>query len=93
MRARRLTRVVLAAALFGAQLLFFAAAASAADITSPGPLTRVIVTPDLNCQVGHVEDELFELYGDEIGSCGTFLVVNGSLFAPEFVPSGTFPLS
>jgi hypothetical protein len=93
MRLRRLARLVLAVALLGGQLLLFAAAAAAADITSTGPLTRVIVTPDLNCQVGHVEDELFELYGDEIGSCGTFLVVNGSLFAPELVPLGTFPIA
>ena len=93
MRARTLARLVLAATLFGGQLLLFAAAASAAEITTAGPLTRVIVTPDLNCQVAHVEDELFELYSGEIGSCGTFLVVNGSLFAPELVPSGSFPIA
>src|SRR4051794_28782205 len=87
-----LARLAVAATLLCAQMLLFASVAAAADIISNGPLTHVITTPDLNCQVGHVEDTAFELYGDEIGSCATFLVVSGTLFAPEVVPSGNFPI-
>ena len=92
---RRLARLVLAASLLVGQLLFFASVASAADITSAGPLTHVIVTPDLNCQVGHVADQVYEFYypSDDAGSCGTFLYIGGSLFGPSSLPSGGFPTS
>jgi hypothetical protein len=84
---RRFARPLLAASLVGAlvasQLLLFATAVTAADITSRGPLTRIIVTPDLACQVAHVADEEFELFGSEIGSCGTFLAIGGTVFGPS----------
>ena len=57
-------------------------------IGSEGPLTRIITTPDLNCQVAHKLDTSFEFFGGEIGACGTFLAVGGSLYAPAAVPSG-----
>lgn len=58
------------------------------EITSEGPLTRVIVTPDLNCQVAHQADTSLEFFGGDVGACGTFLAVGGSLFGPAAVPSG-----
>lgn len=58
------------------------------EITSEGPLTRIIVTPDLNCQIAHRADASFELFGADLGACGTFLAVGGSLYGPAAVPSG-----
>ena len=95
---RRLARLALALTLVAGQLLLFAGFAAAADISSAGPLTHVIITPDLNCQVAHVEDQAYEFFspGDEAGSCGTFLYVGGTsggaLFGPQSMPSGGFPL-
>ena len=60
------------------------------EITSEGPLTRIIVTPDLNCQVAHRVDASFEFFGADLGACGTFLAVGGSLYGPAAVPSGDF---
>jgi hypothetical protein len=57
-------------------------------IVSSGPLTRILVSPDLNCQVAHEDDQLFEFFGLETGACGTFLAVGGTLYGPADVPSG-----
>lgn len=65
-----------------------AAAAIDGEITSDGPLTRIIVTPDLNCQVSHQADVSFEFFGGESGACGTFLAVGGTLYGPASIPSG-----
>ena len=56
------------------------------SITSPGPLTRVHTTPDLNCAVNHADDEEPEFYRDT--ACGTFMAVGGELFGPADVPAG-----
>jgi len=89
---RGIVRLLLAATIVVGQLLLFATVANAADISSTGPLTHIFVTPDLNCQVAHVEDELFEFYpsSDELGSCGTVLFVNGTLYGPAEMPAGGF---
>jgi hypothetical protein len=87
-------RVVLAATVF-LVLLAFGAPASAADpttaeITSAGPLTRIIISTELNCQVAHAGDAGFEFYESsfDLGSCGTFLAVDGTLYGPSLLPSG-----
>lgn len=64
------------------------AAGGQAEIASEGPLTRIIVTGDLNCQVQHEADTAFEFFGGELGACGTFLSVGGTLFGPSEVSSG-----
>jgi hypothetical protein len=73
-------------------LALYAGAASAAngltEIDSSGPLTRIIISTDLNCQVAHQADSDLELYGGEVGACGTFLAVDGALYSPADVPSG-----
>jgi len=93
-KSRWLARVVLILTVLGGQLLLFAGVVEAADIGSPGPLTHITITPDLNCQVAHVEDALPEFYGSAgLGACGTFVFVNGTLYAPLVVPSGGFPVS
>jgi hypothetical protein len=83
MTVRRLARLLVALVLVATQFLLFAAIAAAAEIASAGPLTRVIVTPDLACQVAHVADEQLELYGGDTGSCGTFVALGGNVFGPS----------
>ncbi|HEY7023804.1 MAG TPA: FGLLP motif-containing membrane protein [Candidatus Limnocylindrales bacterium] len=80
---RRLALLGIAILLVVGQLLLFAGVAAAAEIDSNGPLTQIFVTPDLSCQVAHVGDEAFELFGSEVGSCGTFLAVNNTVFGPS----------
>ncbi len=65
---------------------FALAADGIAEIDSAGPLTRVIVSNDLNCQVAHQDDLSLELYDGDIGACGTFLAFGGTLYAPGDVP-------
>jgi hypothetical protein len=59
------------------------------EITSEGPLTRIIVTPDLNCQVAHRDDLSLEFFSGDAGACGTFLAVAGTLYGPAFVPGSS----
>jgi hypothetical protein len=82
----------LTAALAGlAGLLVAAPAAGAAvpytDLGSPaGPLTRVAAGADLSCQAQHAGDPAFEFApaAAPLGDCGTFVAVDGSLYAPSF---------
>jgi len=60
--------------------------AAAAEITSTGPLTRVLITPDLNCGVSHVGDSAPEFFGDT--ACGTLLASGGVLYGPASIPAG-----
>jgi hypothetical protein len=56
------------------------------DIASSGPLTHVYTGNDTSCQVAHTGDALNEVYPPSSipGSCGTFVFVNGTLYAPDF---------
>lgn len=87
--------MVTAASLFASLLLLLLspAVATAAEINSAGPLTRIIVSTTLNCQVAHRDDAAFELYPgfSEIGACGTFLATGDSIYGPSSVPSGISP--
>lgn len=69
------------------------AAGGQVEIASAGPLTRIITSGDLNCQVAHAADVSFEFFGGELGACGTFVSIDGTLFGPESVPSGSFTLT
>lgn len=61
------------------------AAQPGGSIVSPGPLTEVHTSPDLNCAVDHGADPSPEFH---LGTaCGTFLAVNGVLFGPADVPA------
>jgi hypothetical protein len=78
---------LVAAALCGIAMLSLAVSpvlAAQQEIPSAGPLTRVIISDDLTCQVAHRDDTQFELFGGEIGSCGTFLAVGGTVYGPQF---------
>jgi uncharacterized repeat protein (TIGR01451 family) len=55
-----------------------------AAITTPGPLTRVETSPDLNCSVRHAADNEPAFFGGN--ACGTFLAVGGTLFGPAQIP-------
>jgi hypothetical protein len=67
------------------------AAGGQTEIASGGPLTRIIITGDLNCQVAHEADAFFEFFPgtDELGSCGTFLAFGDALYGPAAIPAGS----
>lgn len=58
-----------------------------ADIVSPGPLTMVSTTTDLNCSVNHVGDTAPEFYGGT--ACGTFVTNGTDIWGPGAVPAGS----
>lgn len=87
-RAARLAAALAVAAIGLAPAWSSPAAAVDGEITSEGPLTRVIVSTDLNCQVEHEDDLSLEFFGDVPGACGTFLAVDGTVYGPAFVPAG-----
>ena len=68
---------------------------TAADITTPGPLTRVQTGADLNCAVSHAADRtpaFFDGGTPTATACGTFLSVGGTLFGPDLLrPDSTSP--
>ena len=82
---RPLTTVLIVTALL-AGFVAAAPAATAVPIGSAGPLTRVEVTPDLNCAVDHEGDDSSEFYGDT--ACGTLLASGGTLYGPASIPAG-----
>lgn len=84
--ARRVAAAIAVGAICVGLAWPLVAAAADGEIASDGPLTRIIVTPDLNCQVAHQDDISFEFFGDAVGACGTFLAVGGSLYGPSSVP-------
>ena len=63
------------------------AAVPSADIASAGPLTHIWVGNDLSCQVQHIADgTVHEFFPQDIipGDCGTFIAMDGVLYAPDF---------
>ena len=90
-----IARVLCAVALFSFAFLISphrVGADGEAAISSAGPLTQILISTDLNCQVAYSGDLAYEFFpGDSTtGSCGTFLAVGGTLYGPSYVPSGTF---
>jgi uncharacterized repeat protein (TIGR01451 family) len=73
-------------------LALTAATVRAADqtIVSAGPLDEIIISDELNCQVAHTADTVYEFYnpGVRLGACGTFIVYAGTLYGPSSVPAG-----
>ncbi|MFN2484736.1 MAG: hypothetical protein ABR509_07355 [Candidatus Limnocylindria bacterium] len=78
------------ALLIAVSVALAAPATVAADeeITASGPLRSVRISSDLGCQVTHTADETPEFYGGEIGSCGTFVAVGGTLYSPSSIALG-----
>lgn len=78
------------AALAGAAALSIGAAgiASAATMGDPaGPLTEIVITPDLNCSVEFLGDAYPEFYDGT--ACGTFAAAAGTLYGPSNIPAGS----
>src|SRR5713101_2269393 len=73
-------------AVIVAMLSLASIALAAQSIVSTGPLTRVLITNQLNCGVSHTGDTSPEFFADT--ACGTFLVAGGQLFGPTSVPAG-----
>jgi uncharacterized repeat protein (TIGR01451 family) len=82
----RTHRLAGTAAALATLALVFAQAAPAAQIGSAGPLTRVLVTPDLNCGVSHVTDTIPEFFADT--ACGTLVATADTLYGPAYIPAG-----
>jgi Domain of unknown function DUF11 len=86
-RRARITTIALLGAVVAGIGTSVTAFAAQQDISSAGPLTHIFVTDQTNCQVAHSGDPAgFEFFpsGSQTGDCGTFVVVNGTLygFAP-----------
>lgn len=66
------------------------AASATETVTTPGPLTRLLVTPDLKCGVSYIGDSHSAFYSDT--ACGTFIAFDDggttTLATPADVPSG-----
>jgi hypothetical protein len=66
------------------------AAADEQTIVASGPIQSIDLGDDLGCQVGYVNDTDFEFFPPSTspGDCGTFLAVDGTLYAPAFMSHG-----
>jgi uncharacterized repeat protein (TIGR01451 family) len=84
---RRLTLGLLLVALACAA---FASPALAGNITNAsGPLTRINISTDLNCQVYHTGDQAGEFYPtDDPGDCATLITSGGTLYGPSGIAAG-----
>lgn len=92
---RKLWRILAVAA--GAIPLMLApltALAATATISSSGPLEEIIISDELNCQVGHSDDSEYEFYSpfDPVGACTTQIHVDGTTYGPSSIPAGNNPV-
>jgi uncharacterized repeat protein (TIGR01451 family) len=65
-----------------------AQALTEATINSSGPLTQIVISNELNCQVEHSGDSAFEFFSDIPGACGTLIATGGTLYGPSDIPAG-----
>jgi hypothetical protein len=90
-------RTLSAFALFAFALLLLPSRAVAAQqvITSAGPLSQIFITDDLACQVAYAGDPAFEFFpsGSEVGNCGTYVSVGGSVWGPAGGPATITPFT
>ncbi|HVL99070.1 MAG TPA: hypothetical protein VM324_07245 [Egibacteraceae bacterium] len=61
------------------------------EITSAGPLERIIISDELNCQVKHAADSVFSFYpsSDPTGACATLVATGGTLYGPTHIAAGS----
>lgn len=59
-------------------------------IASAGPLNQIFLGVDVASQIAHTGDGSYEVYPSDTtpGDYGTFLVVGGTLYAPDFADHG-----
>ena len=81
-RIRRASRSLLGLALLAVALP--APAWGQATISSPGPLTEIIMGPQLNCQVRYGAEEDFSFFSpsNRIGTCGTYIARGQTVISP-----------
>ena len=80
-------RAAIALVVASAGAAWCLATTPSADIFSAGPLTHIWVGNDLSCQVQHIADAPdYEFYPPDIipGDAGTFIAMDGVLYAPDF---------
>jgi hypothetical protein len=77
---RRLSLLLLIAALAAAGAPAAAQAQTPVDITSAGPLQHIFLSNVLGCQVQYAGDAQYSFFSpsSQVGSCSTGLVVNGT---------------
>ena len=63
-------------------------AQASATINTPGPLTNIYLSDELNCQVDHLGDASHEFFGDVPGACATLIATGGTLYGPTILPAG-----
>ena len=83
-------RLLFVSAVLAIAMLAIASSASAATITSAGPLTAITISPDLNCAVNHTGDSAGEWFANT--ACGTLAVdqsaATPTLYGPASIPAG-----
>jgi hypothetical protein len=65
------------------------AEAGSTAITSPGPLTNITISDELNCSVNHAGDIDGEFFGDT--ACATEIAVGSAIYGPSSIPAGNSP--
>lgn len=84
---RKKTQVFAAVSTAVALSIGAAGVASAAVMGDPGgPLTKVEISGDLNCNVEFLGDSSPEFYGGT--ACGTFAAAQDVLYGPQNIPAG-----
>ncbi len=78
--------IVLCLVVIGGVLQIPGSVALAASVMSTGPLTRIEISPDLNCAVNHAGDASGEFFGDT--ACATLVAAGGTLYGPTSIPAG-----
>jgi hypothetical protein len=87
-------RVAVLVAALVAVLAFAQTAAAAVPFrdlgSAAGPLVHVVAGADLSCQAQHVGDPAVEFapLATSPGDCGTFVAVDGVVYAPDFISHG-----
>ncbi len=87
-RRIRVLRLALVCLLLAGQALLFAGAVRAQEleiVSADGPLTRIITSDTLHCQVAHRADEAFEFFpsSSTSGSCGTYVALADTVYGPN----------
>jgi uncharacterized repeat protein (TIGR01451 family) len=63
-------------------------AQASATINTPGPLTNIYLSDELNCQVDHLGDASHEFFSGVPGACATLIATGGTLYGPSIIPAG-----
>ena len=87
MTTKLMIRTAIAVAVASAGATWCLATPSADISSPPGPLVHIWLGNDLSCQVQHIADvPNYEFYPPDVfpGDAGTFIAMDGVLYAPDF---------